>query len=230
MTSMETRTSGLWNSQPGRLDVLNLAEVFATSSRYGIPDLASSQFVPSGLAAWHLPRQRAHAAASGGAVHTFLDDYRFESCWSSPARLLPRVQAVGAALSPDFSVWADMPRATQIFNIYRSRWVGAFWRANGVEVVPTVTWGRSDSFDFAFDGLPSGSVVAVSSMGVRRDAAELFAAGMTELISRCRPSTILAYGRLRWCDGLDLPEVVEYETHWDGRRSERKRAASTEGG
>lgn len=133
---------------------------------------------------------------------------------------------MGAALSPDFSVWVDMPRAMQVFNVYRSRWVGAYWAANGVEVIPTVTWGGSDTFGFCFDGLPAGSVVAVSSLGVRADAADLFAAGMSELVGRCAPSAILAYGRLRWCDNLDLPRVVEYETHWDARRSERNRAAS----
>ena len=215
-----TRTSRYWETQPGKMDVLNLRRTFDSSGWNGIPDLQPTQFVPANLAAWNMPRHREYAAISGGALHFFLDDYRFETVWSSPERLLPRVQAVGAALTPDFSLWRDMPRVAQMWNVYRSRWCGAYWQSEGIEVIPTASWSTPDTYDFCFDGLPVGGVVAVSAVGVRStgEDRELFRQGVEQLVARTMPSTLLVYGQLRFCEELDLPEVREYPTFWDRRR------------
>ncbi|AOZ61242.1 hypothetical protein SEA_DARTHPHADER_1 [Mycobacterium phage DarthPhader] len=204
------------------MDVLNLRQTFESSSGWQIPDLRPTSFVPANLAAWNMPRHREYAALSGGALHFFLDDYRFESAWSSPERLLPRVAAVGASLTPDFSLWRDMPRAAQVWNVYRSRWCGAFWQSHGIEVIPTACWATPDTFEFCFDGIPPRSTVAISSMGIRASEIDrsLFRQGVKELISRTDPQRILAYGRLRFCDDIDLPDVREYPTFWDRRRKQ----------
>ena len=215
-----TRSSINWNDQPGKFDVLNLRMVFPSSTDNGIPDLKPSEFVPTNLAAWNNPRQRDYAAVTGGALHFFLDDYRFETVWSSPERLLPRVMAAGASLTPDFSLWRDMPRAAQVFNTYRSRWCGAYWQSHGIEVIPTACWGSSHTFDFCFDGIPENATVAISAIGIRSNKIDqaLFRAGIQELIRRTQPKLLLSYGRLRFCDDIDLPDVREYPTFWDRRR------------
>ncbi|AVI04229.1 hypothetical protein SEA_FAYELY_1 [Mycobacterium phage Fayely] len=217
-----TRSSANWDSQPGKFDVLNLRLRFPSSSPDEIPDLRPCHWVPASLAAWNSPRHRDYAAQNGGALHFFLDDYRFETVWSSPERLFPRVAAVGAALTPDFSLWTDMPRAAQVWNTFRSRWVGAYWQSRGIRVIPTACWSTPDSYEFCFDGIPEGSVVALSSMGIQSNKAEqaLFRAGVQELLDRKHPHTVLAYGKLRYCDDIDLPEVVEYPTFWDRRRKQ----------
>jgi hypothetical protein len=193
---------------------------FPSTNDNDIPDLQPTNFIPTNLAAWNMPRHRDYAAISGGALHFFLDDYRFETAWSAPERLLPRVLAVGAALTPDFSLWRDMPRAAQVYNVYRSRWCGAYWQSQGAKVIPTACWATSDTFDFCFDGIPSGAAVAISSMGIRSTVQDiaLFRDGLNELISRTQPQTILSYGKLRFCDDIDLPQVKEYPTFWDRRR------------
>ncbi|ALF00870.1 nuclease [Mycobacterium phage Serenity] len=215
-----TRSSAHWSTQPGKFDVLNLRMTFESSSAYEIPDLRPTDFVPAYLAAWNMPRHREYAAKNGGALHFFLDDYRFETVWSSPERLFPRVEAVGAALTPDFSLWVNMPKAAQVWNVYRSRWCGAYWQSRGIEVIPTACWATPDTFDFCFDGIPTGSTVAISSMGIRSSKVdqELFRYGLRELIDRTQPQLLLAYGQLRHCEDMDLPEVREYPTYWDRRR------------
>ncbi|AEL17833.1 nuclease [Mycobacterium phage Trixie] len=217
-----TRSSAYWASQPGKFDVLNLRMTFESSSASQIPDLKPSGFVPENLAAWNMPRHREYAAVSGGALHFFLDDYRFETVWSSPERLLDRVKAVGAALTPDFSLWTNMPRPAQLWNVYRSRWCGAYWQSNGIEVIPTACWATPDTFDFCFDGIPEGATVAISSMGIRSSKVDqaLFRAGLQELLDRKHPQLLLAYGRLRYCDDITLPQVREYPTYWDRRRKQ----------
>lgn len=215
-----TRTSANWDTQPGKFDVLNLRMTFPSSNEFDIPDIQPTDFVPENLAAWNMPRHRDYAAISGGALHYFLDDYRFETAWASPERLLPRVLAVGASLTPDFSLWRSMPRAAQIWNVYRSRWCGAYWQANGVHVLPTACWGGPDTYDFCFEGIPERSTVAISSVGIKASKVdqELFRSGLSELIRRTQPSLLLAYGQLRFCEDIDLPDVREYPTFWDRRR------------
>ncbi|QXO14353.1 hypothetical protein SEA_CHASER_123 [Mycobacterium phage Chaser] len=215
-----TRTSKYWEAAPAKMDALNLRMIFPSSNRYGFPDLALCDWLPDCLGAWHLPRQRDRAAANNGAVHFFLDDYRFETAFTSPERTVGRVLAVGGALTPDFSLWRDMPRAGQLWNVYRSRWCGAYWQSQGVRVIPTACWARSDTFDFCFDGLPQGGPVAVSALGVRANGEDrgVFRDGLAELVARVQPSCILSYGRLVHVDGLDLPPVREYPTFWDERR------------
>lgn len=229
---LKTRSSDSWDTKPGKFDTMNFQWMFESSTEQGIPDLQPTDFIPECLAAWNMPRHRQHAAETGGAIHFYLDDYRFETAWSAPERLLPRVLAVGASLTPDFSVWRDIPRASQIWNTYRSRWCGAFWQWNGVEVIPTVGWGAPDTYDFCFDGIPENSVVSVSDVGMKNIELDkaLFRQGMRELIDRKRPKAILAYGQLRYCDSLDLPDVREYPTYWDRRRKQISEWESAEEG
>jgi len=193
---------------------------FPSTNQYGFPDLEPTTWIPANLAGWNAPRHRDYAAISNGCLHFFLDDYRFETAWSSPERLLDRVLKVGGALTPDFSLWRGMPRAAQIWNIYRSRWCGAYWQSQGVKVIPTAGWSTPDTYDFCFDGLPTGGCVAISALGVRSAAEdrELFRSGVEQLVARVQPSTLLVYGRLRYCDDVILPEVKEYPTFWDRRR------------
>jgi hypothetical protein len=88
-------------------------------------------------------------------------------------------------------------------------------------VIPTVSWSDQSSHAYAFAGLEAGGTVALSSVGVRSsdaDSVRAFRDGFKQVLVRLRPSTLLVYGRLRHVDGLDLPRVVEYPTHWDRRR------------
>ncbi|WZB38393.1 hypothetical protein SEA_BAZZLE_114 [Mycobacterium phage Bazzle] len=216
-----TRSSKFWTEAPGKMDMSNFRMIFPSSNEFGFPDLACETWVPGDLGAWHLPRQRERAAKSDGAVHFFIDDYRFETAFTSPERTLPRVQAVGGALTPDFSWWRSVPRVAQMWQTYRSRWCGAFWQANGVRVVPTLNWGGPESFDFCFKGIPQGNVVAISALGVRaKDEAEPFRLGFSEMLAQLAPSTVVSYGKLRFVDDLvDGVPVREYPTFWDERRT-----------
>lgn len=223
-----TRSSQFWDAAPAKMDVLNLRRIYKSSSGFGIPDVDRCDWVPDVLGAWHLPRQRKACADGNGAVHFFLDDYRFESAFSSPERTVGRVAAVGGALEPNFSIWWDMPRAAQIWNTYRTRWCGAWWQSCGVKVVPTLCWGKPDTFEFCFDGVAHGSVVALRPPGSKADVerVEYWRLGLAELVERLRPSVIVSYGKMRWVpDSQDMPAVKEFPTFWDLRRDAVKRGS-----
>lgn len=213
-----TRSSHRWAEMPGGFDRLNTRALFPSSNQWGIPDLPAATGEPARL----LPYNARHAIAAarpGDAVHFFLDDYRFETVWTKPERGLSRCQAVGTALTPDFSLWTTMPRVMQQWQVYRSRWCGAWLLAHGVTVIPTVSWSTPDSYPFAFAGIAAGSVVAVSTVGVVRDreARELYAAGYAAMLERIQPSTVLSYGTaLPTCTVGDVPVRV-YPSRWAAR-------------
>jgi hypothetical protein len=130
-------------------------------------------------------------------IHLYLDDYRFEWAWSDPLKYVDMLKRFTCALTPDFSVWLDMPEPLQHYQVYRGRVIGWIWQQHGIEVVPTLTWGFPESYEFCFDGLPKGSTVSVSTVGLTRgkDAQELFVRGAEAACKRLSPSVVLCYGK-----------------------------------
>lgn len=130
-------------------------------------------------------------------VHFFVDDYQFRAVWENPVRYADVMRRFGAALTPDFSTYADMPAILQIWNHYRKHWLGAFWQSRGMVVIPTISWSAPESWEWCFDGEPRGGSVAISTVGVERDkkAFDWFVAGYYEMITRLQPEKILVYGK-----------------------------------
>ena len=99
-------------------------------------------------------------------------------------------------LSPDFSLYLNMPMAVKIWNVYRSRAIGSFWQSQGLNVIPTLQWADPATYDFCFSGIGKGGMVAVSTLGTAkgRMSKYLWKAGMGEAIKKLRPHTIIIYG------------------------------------
>lgn len=127
-------------------------------------------------------------------VHFFLDDYRFESIYNNPEKKIETLKQYKAVMTPDFSMFTEMPIALQLFGTFKNRWVGAYLQEQGVNVIPTVRWGDLTSFNFCFDGIEKGSIVAVSTLGVRKEKSH-FMLGYNEMLSRIKPSKIICYGK-----------------------------------
>ena len=135
-------------------------------------------------------------APEGKAVHFFIDDYQFQRLWNSPEKYMEKLARYEAVLTPDFSPYADMPLATQIFNHYRKHWVGALMQEYGVKVVPTIRASRDErSLDFYLDGEPKGGVVCISSMWTSDDEArEYFLREYETMRKTLKPEKIYVYG------------------------------------
>lgn len=131
-------------------------------------------------------------------IHFFTDDYRFTSCWRQPLKYADMFARAGAVMSPDFSMYRDMPLALQLYSHYRKHWLGQFWQTRGAVVIPTISWSDSASWDFCFDGEPRGGIVAVSTVGVKRDkeAFGLFSAGWSEMLDRLSPKRVIVCGEV----------------------------------
>jgi hypothetical protein len=158
----------------------------------GMPTLPRCNFAPTDLVAW----SDSSKPNPDAALHFFADDYRFESLWDLPERYIARIGSFGAALTPDYSLYTDMPFPVQIWNVYRSRALGHYWSQRGISVIPTLQWSTPESYEFAFHGLPSESTVAVSTIGVRGNqiAGALWRQGMQAAIAACNPKLVIVYG------------------------------------
>lgn len=55
-------------------------------------------------------------------------------------------------LSPDYSLYTDMPLALQIKNTFKNRWCGAYWQSLGLNVIPTIEWEMKEVLIFALRG------------------------------------------------------------------------------
>lgn len=127
-------------------------------------------------------------------VHFYLDDYRFESIYNNPEKKIETLKQYKAVLTPDFSMFVEMPVALQLFSTFKNRWVGAYLQEQGICVIPTVRWGDLTSFNFCFDGIEKGSIVAVSTIGIKKEKSH-FMLGYNEMLSRIKPSEIICYGK-----------------------------------
>lgn len=143
------------------------------------------------------------------ALHFFLDDYRFrDKVWCSLEKTTISISKFEYVYTPDLSLWRDLP--TDFYNrenIYRTRFIGAYWQKCGYNVIPTASWGNLSSFSYCFEGLPMHSVIAVSGMGNRKSecAFNLWCYGLRRLEESKAPILIIVYGEEVEVQGLHTP-------------------------
>lgn len=160
--------------------------------KYQMPLIAKSEIIPDQLIGFNYMKSTQDRNVG---IHCFIDDYQFERLWNNPQLYIDDILKFDCILTPDFSLYMDMPFAIKIWNVYRSRLLGQFWQDCGMEVIPTVSWAEPATYEFCFDGIPQNSVVAVSTIGVKKgESLATWNDGMREMIKRLKPQTILVYG------------------------------------
>lgn len=79
-------------------------------------------------------------------------DVRFERLWNNPKRYLSKLKKFKGIISPDFSLYRNMPLVMQQWNTYRNRALAAWLQNNGIELIPNVRFNDERTYDFCFDG------------------------------------------------------------------------------
>ena len=172
---------------------LELVHVGHCAGKYNMPILKPCDFVPDDLMAFNYCKS---AKEFNEGVHFFIDDYQFERLWNRPLEYIELLKKFECVLTPDFSLYMDMPRPMQLWNVYRARALGNIWQREGIKVIPTLTWASADTYDFCFGGLPAGATVATSTVGVKNDkqATKVFTDGLNAALKAIKPKTLLLYG------------------------------------
>lgn len=189
---------------------LNLVDIDnSTNDFWQMPIIKNDDFIPSDLIGFNYAKTSEN---KNTGIHFYLDDYQFERLWNNPDEYIDILKQYECILSPDFSLYLDMPMPMKIWNIYRSRQIGQYYQSMGIKVIPTLSWAEKETFEFAFKGIPKGSIVSISTIGVKRDkdALQIWRDGMDAMIKEIEPSTILVYGGELDYDYGDI-EVIYYE-------------------
>lgn len=191
-----------------------LPHASAVTGLNGIPSIRGVSSVPP-VGAWTPFNNLSRAFTKSLGVQMYVDDYRLHRLWATPDRYVPILQRAGVVLTPDFSLYTDVPLALNLYNHYRKHWLGAYWQRHGITVLPTIGWADENSFAWCFDGEPSQSVVSVSSVGTQRraDTKAAFLRGYDAMLERLQPQTVLFFGNIpRECRGNICPVEAFYKT------------------
>lgn len=168
-------------------------ELEKTKDFWQMPVIRDDGYIPDRLIGFNYAKTSKEKKCG---IHFFVDDYQFERVWSAPEKYVEVLSKYDCILSPDFSLYMDMDMPTKIWNVYRSRFIGAYYQGKGIKVIPTISWAEKDTFKFCFKGIPQGSIVAVSTIGVKEQAlaAEIWTSGMDEARKQIKPKAVIEYG------------------------------------
>lgn len=143
------------------------------------------------------------------ALHFFMYDYCFDNAvWRHLEETTYKLRRFDYLFTPDYSLYVEEWLTRQNLDfVYRTRFIGAYWQRCGFGVIPTVSWGNADSFDYAFEGLPTGSVLAVCGTGHERCRAArmLWEYALRRIEEELSPILIIIYGREAEVPGLHTP-------------------------
>lgn len=165
----------------------------STNDFWQMPIIQNDNFIPNDIIGFNYAKS---SKEHNAGIHFYLDDYQFERIWNKPEDYIDILKQYECIFSPDFSLYLDMPMSMKIWNIYRSRQIGQYYQSQGIKVIPTISWAEKETFEFAFKGIPKGSIVSISTIGVKRnkEALKIWQEGMDAMIQEIQPSTILVYG------------------------------------
>ena len=164
-----------------------------TDDFWQMPVIENDDFIPDDLIGFNYAKSSENKKCG---IHFYIDDYQFERVWNYPEKYVDVLKEYDCILSPDFSLYLDMPMPMKIWNIYRSRLVGQYYQSKGIKVIPTISWAEKETFKFCFKGIPKGSIVSISTIGVKQDknALKIWRKGVDEMIKQIEPKAILVYG------------------------------------
>ena len=145
------------------------------------------------------------------ALHFYQHDVSFASFLQHPENFLSEIKEFGGIVSPDPSLYTNMPLAVQLYNSFLNRAITFFLQKNKVNVIPNVRWGSRESFEFCFDGLVTRATYAISGHGCiqKKCEKELFKKGLETMLEKLTPRLVLVYG--------PMPKSVfeDFEKEWN---------------
>lgn len=149
------------------------------------------------------------------AVCEYENDKEFADLLINPEEYVKKLRQYQAFITPDASLYWDMPFAAQVVNKYRDQVIGYYMQKNGIYVIPNVRWGDERTYTtkffperLAFLGVEKHSIVSIGTYGAvkQKDEKRHFKAGLEEMLKTLEPEVVLVYG--------SMPEDIfgEYET------------------
>lgn len=166
------------------------------TSVFNMPLIKPNHVVPLTTSTTPFDRISYKNANTDSIVMFYMNDPRFYSRLMHPWDYTERLLQFSGVIGPDLSQYIDMDYATRLNHNYWNKVFMAYWQSRGVNIYPNVTWSLPDSFEYAIDGLPRRSIIAINSMGVPKFhfSKALWLKGYYYVIEHLHPTLILRYG------------------------------------
>ncbi len=132
-------------------------------------------------------------------------DDKFADIIRHPNKYIDDLKRFAGVISPDNSLYRDIPLVVQIANIYRNRLIGSFLQRNDIPVIANLRWGDERTYGrelfgeaVAFSSAPKHSVVAVGCYGCIRgkENRKYFIDGFLAMLGELEPEAVIIYGKL----------------------------------
>ena len=162
--------------------------------KFGFPELDRVDFIPNNPVSF--VECRTKRRKDNKWLHFYAEDTNFECLWQRPHGYVGMLKRFAGVITPDFSMYGDLPLPYQIWNCFRNRAL-AFWiQRLGIRTVPSASWSDPSSFEWCFDGLPQGGTVSVSGNGCyfNRYSRTRFIQGYYAMTERLRPDVVIGVG------------------------------------
>ena len=182
-------------SKEMRNDPLFMRNGFVSDGKWGLPLIKKQAIDTSTIKLIACSDTKANDREENKkcGVHFFVDDYRFKGTYDNPERTFNKYAQYQFLLTPDFSTYTDMNLWRQLESVAKNRWVGAYWQSKGLKVIPTISWGLSQSFEFCFDGVEKNSIVAIGMIGCKQTKMQ-FMRGYNAMLEKIQPTKIICLG------------------------------------
>ncbi|MGM9551911.1 MAG: DUF4417 domain-containing protein [Clostridia bacterium] len=160
-----------------------------------LPKIKTSDLIPDKVVTFSKAMEKSFKDF-GCHVMFYEHDAKFERLWNNPIQYLPKLKKFKGVISPDFSLYRNMPLCMQMWNAYRGRALAYWMQKNGIEIIPNIRFNDARTYSFCFDGIEPFKTVAVGTHGCikKKEDKKIFKQGLKELVRVLQPKTIIIYG------------------------------------
>ena len=133
-------------------------------------------------------------------------DIRFRDILTATKEQISSLKNFKGVISPDCSLYYDMPLVLQMTNTYLNRQIGHYLQTQSIYVIPNVRWGDERSYTritpsevpFAFLGLEKHGIYSVETYGCCKttEYKHHLREGLRNFIKEIEPKIILVYGAM----------------------------------
>ena len=174
----------------------------------------------------------AYSVDYGEYVHFYEHDIVFRDFLHNPEAHVEQLYKFSGIITPDCSLYRDMPLILQMANTYMSRSIGCYLQEQGLNVIPNVRWGDERSYrpgitdvPFAFLGIEKHSIVSISTYGCIRgvENKKYFHDGFHSMLEFLKPEIVLIHGAMPADVFSDAPSDFCYVHYEDWITQKRKK-------
>ncbi len=174
----------------------------------------------------------AYSADCTEYVHFYECDMVFRDFLHNPEPYIECLYRFPGIITPDCSLYRDMPLVLQMANTYKSRAIGCYLQEQGLNVIPNVRWGDERSYlpgitdiPFAFLGIEKHGIVSVSTYGCicGKENKRHFHDGFHSMLTFLEPEIVLIHGAMPSDVFSDIPTDLHCVHYNDWITQKRRR-------